>query len=409
MAIRRPRVASPSPARTRALSSWRRRHRPRVQARDDAGRWALWLSRLLFIALLAVALGLALAMLRGQFHAIVLGILLGSLFRTPHRWLARRLPGWQNLAALLGVAMVVLVLLVPAGVLLSAVIQQGVSSMQDVETWISNGRLRDAVSRVDLAALVDRPVLRHLEQPLARWFDVADLSQVDLTNSRLSEMLGNLGEWLLNGLASSIRPVLAGTGQVLAGFFIMLFVLFFVFRDGEAIGATIRRLLPLARSQEEVLFGRIRDVVRAVVFGTAITALAQGLAGMVAFRAVGIPSLFWGTVMAVASLVPAVGTALVWVPAVGYLLLVGRTGPALFLGLWCLIVVGSIDNLLRPLVMRGRSGMSSLAVFFSIVGGVQLFGPMGLVYGPLVFGLCAVCLYIYEIDNAAFLARQDRL
>lgn len=348
-------------------------------------------------------------MLRGQIHAIVLGILLGSLFQAPHRWLAKRLPGWPNLAALLGVALAVLVLVVPMGVLASAVIRQGVSSVQNLETWISEGKLRDAISRVDLVALVDRPALRHLKRPLARWFDVTDLSEVDLTNSRLSEMLNGLGQWILNGLAGSVKPVLAGTGQALAGFFIMLFVLFFVFRDGKAIAAYVRRLLPLARSQEDVLAERIRDVVQAVVFGTAITALAQGLAGMVAFRAVGIPSLFWGSVMAVASLIPAVGTALVWVPAVGYLLLIGRTGAAVLLGLWCLIVVGSIDNLLRPVVMKGRSGMSSMAVFFSIVGGVQLFGPMGLVYGPLVFGLCAVCLYIYEIDNAAFLARQDRL
>jgi len=387
---------------------WLGRQRRRQRAEESGGPWILWLSRLLFFVLLIACLGLAVAMLHAQLHAIILGALLGSLFSPVHGWVSRRLPRWPNLSALVCVTLVFVVLLVPSGLLLSAVVRQGATSVRAVQEWVGKGGLPATVARVDLAALADRPVLRALRPALARWFGVQDLRDVDLSNSRLSEALTAVGHWLLNALAGCIRPLIAGTGQFLAGFFIMLFVLFFVFRDGAIILAHVRRLIPLARTQQDALLGRVRDVSRAVVFGTAVTALAQGLAAMIAFSCVGIPALFWGTVLAVVSLIPAVGTALVWVPAVGYLLLAGRPGAAVFLAIWCTVVVGSIDNVLRPLVMGGRSGMSSLMVFLSVLGGIQLFGPMGLVYGPLVFGLCAVLLYIYERENAGFLDRQSR-
>jgi predicted PurR-regulated permease PerM len=280
--------------------------------------------------------------------------------------------------------------------------------VQSCQQWLAEGGLREAVARVDLAALAERPSLRFLMKPVETWLGVSDLRQVDLSNSRLSEALAGVGQKLLNLLGRGIAPLIAGTGQFLVGFAVMLFVLFFALRDGKQTMDHLRHLLPLTRSQEDALLNRIGDVTRAVVFGTGITAVAQGVAAMIAFAVVGIPALFWGTVLAVASLIPVVGTAIVWVPAVGYLALVGKTGSALFLALWCIVVVGSIDNLLRPIVMGGRSGMSSLVVFFSVVGGIQLFGPMGIVYGPLIFGVCAVCIYIYELENARFLRSQAR-
>lgn len=397
-----------APVRARALPAWLGRRRRRPPDGSGGAAWAVSLNRLLFLALLVVSLGVVVAMLRAQLHAIVLAALLGWIFRPLYLWLRRHLRDWPNLSALLCVTVVFAVLLVPSGLLLGAMVRQGVASVHTVQQWVERGGPQQAMARVDLAALAEKPVLRTLRRPLERWLNVQDLGEVDLRNSRLSDAIATAGRWLLNGLAGGIKSLVTGTGAVIADFFIMLFALFFAFRDGAEILAYGRRLLPLTGAQQDALLGRICDVTRAVVFGTVVTALAQGFAAMVAFYGVGIPGLFWGTVLAVASLIPAVGTALVWVPAVGYLLLAGRTSAALFLAVWCIVVVGSIDNVLRPLVMGGRSGMSSLVVFFSVLGGIQLFGPVGVVYGPLVFGLCAACLYIYEIENADFLARQRR-
>ncbi len=371
------------------------------------GQWATWLSRAVVLGLLLGSLALVLAMLRGYVHAIVLAILLASVFSPVHRRLANRLPGWPNLAAALSVAVVSLVLIVPSGVLLSALVRQGIASVQACQQWISDGQLQRAVERIDLDRLTSRPILRPIRKPLERLLGVSDLGEVDLRNQEITEPLVAVGQRLLNTLGRSIAPLLAGTAQFLLGFGVMLVVLFFAFRDGPEVIDYVRHLLPLTRTQEDALLNRVRDVIRALVFGSGITAVAQGVAAMIAFRVVGIPALFWGTVLAVASLIPVVGTALVWVPAVVYLLLSGRTGGAVFLALWCMVVVGLLDNVLRPILMGGRTGMSSLVVFFSVVGGIQFFGPMGILYGPIVFGLCAVCIYIYEMENRSFLRAQS--
>lgn len=366
------------------------------------------MSRVLLVALLVGSLVLVVAMLRFHLHAIVMAVLLASLFAPLHRRLLARWPGRASIAAFLAMLVVFVVLLVPAGLLLSALVKQGISTVQSCQQWLAEGRLGEAVIRARVAEAFERPSLHFLGKPVAAWLGVADLKDVDLTNSRLSAALAGLGQRLMNLLASWIAPLLAGTGQFLVGFAVMIFVLFFAFRDGHQALEHARHLLPLTRTQEEALITRVRDVVRAVVLGTAVTGLAQGVAAMIAFAIVGIPFLFWGTVLAVASLIPVVGTAIVWVPAVGYLLLMGKTGSAVFLAAWCIVIVGSLDNVLRPLVMGGRSGMSSLVVFFAVVGGIQLFGPMGMIYGPLIFGVCAVCVYTYELENAAFLAAQSR-
>ena len=223
----------------------------------------------------------------------------------------------------------------------------------------------------------------------------------------LTAVLPNASKAVLSFAGNRVLPLLSATWSFVMGFLIMLFVLFFAFRDGERMLAYLRHLSPLSSTQEDALIARVGDTTRAVVLGMGVTALAQGLAAMIAFRIAGIPALFWGSMLGASSIIPVVGTALVWVPAVGYLLIIGKTGAAVFVAAWCMIVVGSLDNFLRPLLMGGRVGMSAMLVFFAILGGLQAFGPVGILYGPLIFGLCAVCLYIYELENSAYLTLQD--
>ncbi len=122
----------------------------------------------------------------------------------------------------------------------------------------------------------------------------------------------------------------------------------------------------------------------------------------------GFPGLFWGTMMGFASFIPVVGTALIWIPAAAYLFLTGDTTWAIFLTVWSIAVVGSIDNLLRPLLMQGSAGMNTLMIFFSLLGGLHLFGLMGLIYGPLIFAITMVLFNLYEEEFQDFLDRQDQ-
>ncbi|MDW1956705.1 AI-2E family transporter, partial [Vibrio sp. Vb0562] len=134
---------------------------------------------------------------------------------------------------------------------------------------------------------------------------------------------------------------------------------------------------------------------------------AQGLAGGIGMWLADFPGLFWGTMMGFASFIPVVGTALIWIPAAAYLFLTGDITWAIFLTAWSVVIVGSIDNLLRPLLMQGSAGMNTLMIFFSLLGGLHLFGLIGLIYGPLIFAVTMVLFNIYEEEFKDFLNQQD--
>ncbi|GAL05904.1 predicted permease [Photobacterium aphoticum] len=172
---------------------------------------------------------------------------------------------------------------------------------------------------------------------------------------KVATMASKFGAQLLNVSAK----ILGDATNFLINFMLMLFVLFFLLRDHDRIVAAIRHVLPLSRSQEDAVLDEVEQVAKSAVLGSLLTALAQGFAGGFAMWLSGFPGLFWGSMMAFASLIPVVGTALIWLPASLYLLLIGQWEWALFLAGWGAIVVGSIDNFLRPLLMQGSSGMST--------------------------------------------------
>jgi predicted PurR-regulated permease PerM len=155
-----------------------------------------------------------------------------------------------------------------------------------------------------------------------------------------------------------------------------------------------------------MLLKQFRIVSRSSLLGILGTAAAQGAVGGIGLAIAGLPGVFWGSVMAFTSLIPFIGTALVWVPSVAFLLLTGHTGAAIFLTLWSVLVVGTLDNFLRPVLMKGGSEMSVLWMFFAVLGGLQLFGMPGLVYGPIVFGLCQVLLRLYQVEFGGMLTRK---
>jgi predicted PurR-regulated permease PerM len=214
--------------------------------------------------------------------------------------------------------------------------------------------------------------------------------------------------WLVSGLQSLLQGLVALSGAfvvgalgALVGLGIMLFLLFFFLRDGDQMLASAVRLIPLTPERREQLVGHVAAVTRAVVFGSLLTALVQGVLVAIGFALVGLPSpVVFGALAAVASLIPLVGTALVWVPAVGVLFLQGRWGAALFLVAWSVAVVSSADNVVRPLFISGRAQISTLPVFLGLMGGISAFGPIGLVVGPVVVALTLALLRFAEEARA---------
>ena len=181
----------------------------------------------------------------------------------------------------------------------------------------------------------------------------------------------------------------------------MLYVLFFLFRDGRQIGRNIRAAMPLSDEYNAQLTARFAAVVRATVKGNIVIAIIQGMIGGVTFWLLGIKgALLWGTLMTFLSLLPAVGSALVWVPAAAYLILTGSAWKGVALVLVGVLVIGLIDNLLRPILVGRDTRLPDYVVLVSTLGGISIFGINGFVIGPLIAALFLASWTLFRDEQA---------
>jgi predicted PurR-regulated permease PerM len=172
--------------------------------------------------------------------------------------------------------------------------------------------------------------------------------------------------------------------------------MFFFLVDGPGLLRQILSYIPLGSAQEDQLLERFISVTRATIKGSLLIGVIQGLLARLAFWAAGVPAAaFWGTVMVVLSIIPAVGSALVWIPAVAYLFIAGQTAAGLGLLAWCVVVVSSVDNFLRPLLVGRDARMSDLMILLSTMGGIVLFGALGFIVGPIIAALFVTIWHIY--------------
>lgn len=198
-------------------------------------------------------------------------------------------------------------------------------------------------------------------------------------------------------LASELGTVLRNVAVFVFELFVTLFALFYFFRDADAIVEAIRRLLPFEESLREKMIDKARDLIYASVTTSLIIAAVQGLLGGIAFAVVGLRApVFWGIVMGFLSLLPVVGSWPVWVPAAIWLVTTGHWGRGLVLVAICVGLVGTVDNFLRPALISGRAQLSGLVIFISVLGGIGVFGVLGVVLGPIVVATAASLLDVYS-------------
>ena len=191
-----------------------------------------------------------------------------------------------------------------------------------------------------------------------------------------------------------------GALSSLLGFALMLFLLFFFLRDGEIMLGRARKLIPLGDALKERLFSRLSGVTRAIVFGTSMTALLQGVVLGLGFTIAGLPSpVVFGVLGALLAMLPVGGTALLWIPAVLWLFFDRHWGFAIFMLVWGLMLAG-VDNVLRPLLISGRAPISALAVFIGVLGGIPAFGAIGIIAGPIVLSLTLALIEFAEEHRA---------
>ncbi len=334
--------------------------------------------------LLAITLAISAVffwMVRGFLLTLLLAGIFAALARPIYRRMESLSRGRRSLAAITTVLFVILAILLPLLSLFGIVTAQAIKVSESVRPWVQT--YFDNPDVID-GFLQGSPLYEKVRPVL------------DLVVQKAGELISGMSRFLVTRLSS----VAGATVQAFFHAFVLFYAMFFFLRDGEGMLRKILHYLPLEDRDEKVLLARFTSVARATLKGTLVIGVMQGgLAGL-AFALAGIPSaVFWGTVMTVFSVIPGIGTALVWVPAAFILALEGSYGRAAGLTVFCLVVVGSIDNVLRPRLVGQDTKMHELTVFLGTVGGIILFGVAGFIIGPIV---AALFVTTWEIAGDTF-------
>lgn len=334
---------------------------------------------LLFVFVGAVAL--LLALLWPFRNAIILAAILALLLSPLRKRLQPALRHSRVLTAALLTTATLLFIVLPTATLAVILANEAGSVIEAGVRWFNDG-----------GAVVLIAWFKSLGLP--GWLQsVVDRIPFDIQGLKAS-LVGAAGE-VGKGLLSMGRGFAGQMASFLAQVIMLLLFLFYFLAEAERVVKALRRLSPLRRCQEHELAERLKLVTSSILAGGVAAGLSQGLATTLGLWIVGIDPLFWGMVAIVASLVPVIGLALIHIPVIIYLLAGGATGKALFLLLWWLLVVSTVDNVVRPFFISGSAQLPMLMIFVSIVGGVLLFGPLGVVYGPVVMSLCLVVFQLF--------------
>lgn len=304
------------------------------------------------------------------FSAIFWASLLTIIFYPLQRRLSARFPGRDNSVSLAVLLVGIVVVILPVMFFGASLVQEGAAIYQKLNS-----------GEIDLAAYVDR--LREAF-PAAK----ALLTRFDIELGNLKQQLADGAVTVSRFAAKQAVSIGQNTFQFAMSFVLMLYLTFFLLRDGDRLIELLIRALPLGDTRERLLFAKFAEVARATVKGNLVVALVQGSLGGLIFWILGIEgAIFWGAVMAIASLFPAVGAALIWAPVAVFLLFTGEVWRGVVLVAFGAGVIGLVDNLLRPILVGRDTKLPDYLVLLSTLGGLALFGLNGFVIGPLIAAL----------------------
>ncbi len=324
---------------------------------------------LLLLTLVTIAFGAIL----WQFHgAVFWGVILAILFAPLHRKLLRRMPRRHNLAALCTLGLCLIIVILPTTAITISLIQEATVSYERVRT----GQLNFGLYLQQIIAALPAWAATLLD----RWnlTSVADLQQ------KFSTVAVQASQFV----ATQALSIGQNTLQFIVGFGIMLYLLFFLLRDGASLAVRIGHAIPLDTAHKQKLVSKFTTVIRATVKGNVVVAVSQGALGGVIFWILGIQGpVLWGVLMAFLSLLPAVGAGLIWAPVAIYFLATGATWQGITLTAYGIGVIGLVDNVLRPILVGKDTKLPDYVVLISTLGGMALFGLTGFVIGPLIAAL----------------------
>ena len=337
--------------------------------------------RVFLLVLVVVISFLFLKMIRSFLMALLFAGIFASLAQPLYRRTIRLLRGRRRAAAVAVLVLIVLVVLVPLGAMMGLVTAEAIKVGDAVVPWVQ-GKL-------------------HNPGEMAAWlqslpfYDRIEPYRDDIM-TRGGQAVSFLSKLLIGGLSAAT----SGTLNFLFMLFVMLYAMYFFLENGGRVVDRILYYLPLDDAEERLLLEKFRSVTRATLKGTAVIGLLQGVLAGLAFAVAGVPSAaFWGALMVVLSVIPGIGIGLVWIPAAIVLAANGHPLAGLLLAIFCGGVVGSIDNVLRPRLVGKDTQLPDLLILLSTLGGVTMFGMLGLIIGPI---LAALFVTVWEIYGRVF-------
>jgi predicted PurR-regulated permease PerM len=337
-------------------------------------------------------------MLEPFLGVVLWAVVLVIVFFPIHRRILARVgsPGWS---AVLSCLLVIVVILVPLTLLTVAVVNEigNFAQMLQPKPDGTGGAAGAAAGLLDPNSPYLGPAVRWLGQ-------YVDLNKLD-SQKFIAERLQGLS----GAVASRTLGVVGGFVGFVVEVFFVIFTMYYLFRDGERLRAAAYDMVPLSGKQAREIFDRTGEVISASVYGVLVIAVIQGVLGGLAFWVLGLPSpLLWGVVMIFLSMIPMLGAFLVWVPAAIYLALTGHWVSAVILTVWGALVIGSVDNFLRPKLVGERTRLHELLIFFSVLGGLQVFGVLGIVLGPVIVAITIALLDVLRHADGVSPASPER-
>lgn len=337
-----------------------------------------------FLLLMVAAISvLFFSMIRQFVMTLLLAAIFSGLFYPLYRRLNQRFGGRKVLTSAVTILIAILVVVLPLTGLLGLIANEAYQISLVVKPWIQE-QVRQP------SGLTER-----LPAWAAPWLDkLAPFREQIL--EKTGEITGMAGNFLFRSLSATTR----GTVAFFLHLFVMLYAMFFFLIDGPELIRQVRKYVPLREADKDRMEERFMSVTRATIKGTFAIGAIQGALGGIGMAVAGIEgSIFWGAIMAVLSIIPGVGAAIVWVPAVIFLMARGELVAGVALLAWCAGVVGTVDNVLRPRLVGKDAKMSDLLILLSTLGGIAMFGAVGFIVGPIV---AALFITIWDIYGAAF-------
>lgn len=333
------------------------------------------------IAIVLIALAACFFVFKPFLIEIIIAAVLATIFYRPYQALVRFMKGRKNISALLMCLLLMTIIILPT---VKGLIYAGEKSAVAYSEAVKYFSEHDAS---DL-----------LQTPLAQKLNLGNLDFVGLSQGTFGGVILNFFEKSSNWLISGATATVIGTTNFVVSLFVIIITMFFFFVDGRKMLESLMHLSPLPNKYDREIFVKFREVSYTTMVSTFVVAIGQGVVGAIGFAIIGFPAFLAGVLVALLSLLPYIGSMIFYIPVGLYYLLMGQIWQGIFILAWGFFIIGTIDNVIRAWMLKGKAQINPIFVVFSILGGIILFGFWGVVIGPLIVSITATIFHIYALE-----------